>query len=79
VLRIKRPDLPRPYRVWGYPITPALFVAISCWFLVNMILTRPMPSLAALLLIASGVPVYLLWSRRRSRAALLSQPSVTQR
>jgi APA family basic amino acid/polyamine antiporter len=71
VLRTKRPDLPRPYRVWGYPVTPVVFVAIACWFLFNMLLTRPTPSLAALLLIASGVPVYLLWTRRRSRAALL--------
>jgi len=67
VLRIKRPDLPRPYRVWGYPITPAAFVAITCWFLLNMILTRPTPSLVALVLIASGIPVYLLWTRRQSR------------
>jgi len=73
VLRIKRPDLPRPYRVWGYPVTPVVFVAITCWFLVNMLVTRPTPSLAALLLIASGVPVYFLWTRRRSRAALLSR------
>ena len=73
VLRIKRPDLPRPYRVWGYPVTPVVFVAITCWFLVNMLVTRPTPSLAALLLIASGVPVYLLWTRRRSRAALLNR------
>ena len=73
VLRIKRPDLPRPYRVWGYPVTPVAFVAITCWFLVNMLVTRPTPSLTALLLIASGVPVYLLWTRRRSRAALLSR------
>ena len=73
VLRFKRPDLPRPYRVWGYPVTPVVFVAITCWFLVNMLVTRPRPSLAALLLIASGVPVYLLWTRRRSRAALLNR------
>jgi APA family basic amino acid/polyamine antiporter len=65
VLRIKRPDLPRPYRMWGYPITAALFLAITCWFLVNMILTRPVPSLVGLLLIASGVPIYFLWVRYR--------------
>ena len=71
VLRIKQPDLPRPYRMWGYPVTPVVFVAITCWFLVNMLITRPTPSLAALLLIASGVPVYLLWTCCRSRAARL--------
>lgn len=69
VLRIKQPDLARPYRMWGYPVTPVLFLAITCWFLVNMIVTRPVPSLAALLLIASGIPAYLLWVRHRSRVA----------
>lgn len=65
VLRRTRPDLPRPYRMWGYPVTPVLFLAITAWFLVNMIRTRPIPSLAGLLLIAAGIPVYFLWARRR--------------
>ena len=62
VLRYKQPGLARPYRMWGYPVTPALFVAITCWLLVNMLRTRPLPSVAGLLLIATGIPVYFLWS-----------------
>ncbi|HYW44291.1 MAG TPA: amino acid permease [Bryobacteraceae bacterium] len=58
VLRRKRPDVPRPYRMWGYPATALLFVGITAWFLVNMLVTRPGPSLAGLALIAAGVPVY---------------------
>jgi len=38
VLRYKQPGRARPYRMWGYPVTPALFVAIACWFLVNMLI-----------------------------------------
>ncbi len=68
VLRYKQPSLARPYRMWGYPVTPALFVATACWFLVNMLKTRPLPSVAGLLLIATGIPVYFLWARRRRRA-----------
>jgi APA family basic amino acid/polyamine antiporter len=68
VLRYKQPGLARPYRMWGYPVTPALFVAITCWFLVNMLKTRPLPSLAGLLLIVAGIPVYFLWTRRRNQA-----------
>jgi basic amino acid/polyamine antiporter, APA family len=64
ILRRKQPDLPRPYRMWGYPVTPVLFLAITGWFLINMLLTRPVPSLAGLLLIATGIPVYLVWARR---------------
>lgn len=64
VLRRTQPALPRPYRMWGYPVTPVLFLAITAWFLINMLLTRPIPSLAGLLLIASGIPVYFVWRRR---------------
>lgn len=63
VLRRTRPDLPRPYRMWGYPATPVLFLAVTLWFLVNMLFTRPVASFASLGLIATGIPVYLLWRR----------------
>jgi basic amino acid/polyamine antiporter, APA family len=64
VLRRKRPDLPRPYRMWGYPVTPILFLAITAWFLINMLITRPVPALAGLALIATGIPVYFVWAKR---------------
>jgi APA family basic amino acid/polyamine antiporter len=68
VLRYRQPGLARPYRMWGYPVTPALFVGITCWFLANMLKTRPFPSVAGLLLIATGIPVYFLWARHRNQA-----------
>jgi basic amino acid/polyamine antiporter, APA family len=64
ILRRTHPHLPRPYRMWGYPVTPVLFLAITGWFLANMLWTRPLPSLAGLLLIATGIPVYFVWARR---------------
>lgn len=67
ILRRTRPHLPRPYRMWGYPVTSILFLAITGWFLVNMLWTRPVPSLAGLLLIATGIPVYFVWAHRRRR------------
>ncbi|MGA3188450.1 MAG: amino acid permease [Bryobacteraceae bacterium] len=63
VLRRTQPDLPRPYRMWGYPVTPLLFLGIAVWFLGNMLVTRPVPSFAGLGLIVAGVPVYFLWRR----------------
>ncbi len=66
VLRIQRPDLARPYRMWGYPVTAVLFLAITAWFLANMVVTRPKPSLAGLLLILAGIPVYFFWARARN-------------
>jgi APA family basic amino acid/polyamine antiporter len=63
ILRRRWPSHPRPYRVWGYPFAPLLFVAFSLWLVVNTLLERPGPSLLGTLIIASGVPAYLLWRR----------------
>jgi len=68
VLRRTRPDLPRPYRMWGYPVTPFVFLAIALWFVGNMLFTRPGASLASLGLIATGIPAYWMWRRHNSRA-----------
>jgi APA family basic amino acid/polyamine antiporter len=68
ILRVKRPELERPYRMWGYPVTPVLFLAITGWFLGNMIVTRPVPSLAGLAFIVAGIPVYFFWARGQHRS-----------
>ena len=70
VLRRTRPDLPRPYRMWGYPVTPLAFLAITLWFLINMLITRPGASFASLSLMLTGVPAYFLCHRRRHHAEL---------
>jgi APA family basic amino acid/polyamine antiporter len=63
VLRRKYPDHPRPYRMWGYPVTPFLFTAVAGWFVVNTWFTQPIPSTVAFLIVASGIPVYFLWRK----------------
>ena len=67
VLRRRRPDLPRPYRVPGYPAVPALFVLVSGWIAVFTLYGRPRESLLGLLTVAAGVPFYLLFRRSRRR------------
>src|SRR5438045_2066835 len=62
VLRWRRPDLPRPYRTWGYPITPLIFLGISCWMLEHLLAdssTRA-PSLWGLATMAVGLIIYFL-------------------
>ena len=66
VLRAKDPSAPRPFRAWGYPIAPALFVAASVAILVNGLWKEPAPTGAGLLIIAAGVPLYAFYGRRRS-------------
>jgi APA family basic amino acid/polyamine antiporter len=63
-LRIKMPDHPRPYRTWGYPLVPILFVAGSLAFVVNTLLERPLESLAGLGLLLLGLPAYWYWHRQ---------------
>ena len=68
ILRRKQPELERPYRMWGYPVTPLLFLAVAAGFLINTLIEKPGPSLAGLALIATGVPVYFVWRKSGSRA-----------
>lgn len=65
VLRKKRPDMPRPYRVIGYPVVPVLFVAVASLLLVSTIQTRPRESLMGLGLMALGIPFYFYWKNRK--------------
>jgi len=67
ILRRTEPKLPRPYRVWGYPVTPLLFLAIFAWYLGNSVIYRFEDTGIAILLMLSGVPVYFL-TRSRSRS-----------
>ena len=63
ILRRKAPELPRPYRMWGYPLTPLLFTLFALWFVVNTFVTRPGSSLTGALIVVGGVPIYFLWKR----------------
>jgi len=67
VLRRTRPGLPRPYRVWGYPVVPALFLLACALLVANTLAERPAESLAGLGLVALGLPAYAAWRRRARR------------
>ena len=65
VLRYKRPDLERPYRVPGYPIVPALFVLVAIALLYSTLQESPRESGIGLVLILAGLPFYYYWKGRR--------------
>lgn len=68
VLRRRHPGAPRPFRVPGYPVTPALFILAALAIVVNTVLARPQQALAGLGIVLIGTPVYLFWKARGSAA-----------
>jgi amino acid transporter len=65
VLRVRDPKTPRPYRVWGYPVTPVLFVLALGLFVANIAWTQPKETLLGFLLAGLGLPVYLMSREKR--------------
>jgi APA family basic amino acid/polyamine antiporter len=68
VLRRKLPHVPRSFRVPGYPLVPLVFALVMVWIVASALLTATAESVATLVLVALGLPLYPLF-RRRARAA----------
>ena len=66
VLRRKRPDAERPYRAFGYPVIPALYMVVASLIAVVLLIYKPATSLPGLAIVLSGIPVYFAWRRKAS-------------
>lgn len=75
LLRHKKPELERPYRVWGYPLVPLVFIVINFWIFLNTVIEQPLKSSLGLLIIALGIPAYFFWKKaskkREAKANLI--------
>lgn len=69
VLRKKYPNAPRPYKAWGYPLTPALFILLSSLVVVNTLVRAPVESGIGIAIVLTGVPIFILMKNRMKRAA----------
>jgi basic amino acid/polyamine antiporter, APA family len=67
VLRRTRPDLPRPYRTWGYPVVPLLFLLASLGMVINALVTDPVNTGITFGIILAGIPAYLAWKTWQPR------------
>ncbi len=67
ILRRRMPDAHRPYKVWGYPVVPAIFVLFCVGLFCNTIITRPREAAIGLALILLGIPVYFLLRKKFSK------------
>ena len=66
VLRRKRPEMPRPYRTFGYPVIPIVFVMSALCLVISTLFNSPRESLLGLSLVLVGLPFYYSWARRRT-------------
>src|ERR1041384_3754791 len=64
-LRSTEPEVPRPYRTWGYPLTPLVFIAFALWLVFNTIRETPVDSAVGAGIILVGLPGYFYWKKRR--------------
>lgn len=67
ILRRKMPDVHRPYKVWGYPVVPTIFIVFCIGLFINTIATRPREAAIGMILILSGIPVYFWLQRKHSK------------
>ncbi len=72
ILRRRMPDAFRPYKVWGYPVVPAIFILFCIGLFFNTIITRPREAAIGMTLVMAGIPVYMLMNRKQK------QPSGTR-
>ena len=66
VLRSKRPEMPRPYRTFGYPVVPVVFVLSALGLVISTLFNSPRESLMGLVLVLIGLPFYYYWAKRRT-------------
>jgi Amino acid transporters len=70
VLRYRRPDWVRPYRTWGYPAVPIIFVVLSILLIIDLAILAGGTSGVGYLIALTGIPVYFIWRRRRADAEI---------
>ena len=74
-LRITHPELPRPYRAWGYPMTPAVFLLVTAFMMYYLLVERPLQAFLGMLIMISGLAIYAVFHRRTGPgAAVASSP-----
>jgi APA family basic amino acid/polyamine antiporter len=66
VFRKKYPDLERPYRAFGYPVIPIVFLIVVGWLLVTTVMSSPVQSMKGIVLILIGLPVYYYLTKRKT-------------
>jgi APA family basic amino acid/polyamine antiporter len=74
-LRITQPDLPRPYRAWGYPVTPVIFLLVTLFMMYYLVVDRPLQSFFGALIMVSGLLIYVVFRKKDDAVSATSSPT----
>jgi basic amino acid/polyamine antiporter, APA family len=75
VLRYTQPELPRPYRAWGYPVTPLIFLSVTLFMMLYLVVEQPVQSLAGAFTMLTGLLVYGIHLKQSRSSTLLESSS----
>jgi APA family basic amino acid/polyamine antiporter len=73
-LRITHPELPRPYRAWGYPITPLVFLLVTGFMMYYLLTTEPLRSVLSIAIMISGLLIYAVFRKQTGKASAIAPP-----
>jgi APA family basic amino acid/polyamine antiporter len=63
ILRLRKPELSRPYRTWGYPVVPLVFICFYVWIAAHIAAAKPLTSIIGLIITMSGLPFFFIWRK----------------
>jgi basic amino acid/polyamine antiporter, APA family len=72
ILRVKKPDIPRPYKAFGYPVIPAIYVLTTSFIMIILLIYKPDYTFPGLIIVILGVPVYYLWKKFSRNSVVMS-------
>jgi APA family basic amino acid/polyamine antiporter len=71
ILRVKRPDIPRPYKAFGYPVIPAIYILTTVFIMIILLIYKPTYTFPGLAIVLLGIPVFFIW-RKYSKGKVIS-------
>jgi APA family basic amino acid/polyamine antiporter len=78
IMRRKAPEMTRPYRTWGYPIVPIIYIAMAITVIVDLAYLAPYTAGIGSLLVLTGIPAYLMWRKSAANAASMAESLATE-
>jgi APA family basic amino acid/polyamine antiporter len=76
ILRVKKPDIPRPYKAFGYPVIPAIYILTTSFIMVILLIYKPNYTFPGLIIVLLGIPVYYFWKKFSRNSVVMRENDV---